>query len=198
VTLRRREEPPPLSTSGVAADAGTSTALLAGAVLVLAGLATVLWQCFRRTEHKRQLVLEGSLLCAVNDQESDEEAGVGNAAAPTGAAQDALGAPQADELRSLLAAIEAQEPDLALPGVQSDGSQPDNEMRADAAQEVERVLAAPNAQAVLGGGSSAQRRAEFRRLVRLLHPDKGLVAGERANLALRRVVEACQAAARAA
>lgn len=63
-------------------------------------------------------------------------------------------------------------------------------LRAEASHEVERILAAASPSAVLGCGSACDQKSEFRRLVRLLHPDKGNVRGERAALALRRVVEA--------
>lgn len=59
----------------------------------------------------------------------------------------------------------------------------------EAVQEVERILATRDMRALLGDGTVVEQKLEFRRLVRLLHPDKGLVAGERANLALRRLVE---------
>jgi len=74
-------------------------------------------------------------------------------------------------------------------------SSSDSHLRKEAACEVERILAAPNQLAVLGGGVRAQRNARFRELARLLHPDKGLVEGDRAALALRRVVEAHRALA---
>lgn len=66
--------------------------------------------------------------------------------------------------------------------------------RARATSEVDRILAARSAEAVLGGSSREERQAEFRRLVRLLHPDKGLVeAGDvKANLAMRLCVAALQ------
>lgn len=71
----------------------------------------------------------------------------------------------------------------------------DSALRAEAAREVERILAAPNQLAVLGGGAKKERTARFRQLARMLHPDKGLVEGDRASLALRRVVEAHRATA---
>jgi len=64
--------------------------------------------------------------------------------------------------------------------------------RAEALREAERVLAAPSPHLVLGGGNTEETRREFRRLVLLLHPDRGHCSGERAALALRRVVEAHQ------
>lgn len=70
--------------------------------------------------------------------------------------------------------------------------------RARATSEVDRVLAARSAQAVLGGGSREEQQGEFRRLVRLLHPDKGFVDKDdaRANLAMRLCVAALQKARR--
>lgn len=73
-----------------------------------------------------------------------------------------------------------------------DGGFSTGDPQRDALQEVERVLAAPNAHMVLGGGNVEQTRREFRRIVLLLHPDRGNVQGERAALALRKVVEAHQ------
>jgi len=73
-----------------------------------------------------------------------------------------------------------------------DGGVCSGDPRRDAQQEVERVMAAPNPHMVLGGGNVEQTRREFRRIVLLLHPDRGHVQGERAALALRRVVEAHQ------
>eukprot|EP00418_Pyrodinium_bahamense_P095918 CAMPEP_0179038998 /NCGR_PEP_ID=MMETSP0796-20121207/14921_1 /TAXON_ID=73915 /ORGANISM="Pyrodinium bahamense, Strain pbaha01" /LENGTH=464 /DNA_ID=CAMNT_0020735331 /DNA_START=149 /DNA_END=1543 /DNA_ORIENTATION=+ len=94
-----------------------------------------------------------------------------------------------DELRRLLLQVEEEEPERALPALQGQALPLDPARRAEAVQEVERVLAARDLQTLFGDGSSTQRRSEFRRLVRMLHPDKGLVSGERATLALRRVVE---------
>mmetsp|Transcript_37879 Transcript_37879/g.102549 ORF Transcript_37879/g.102549 Transcript_37879/m.102549 type:complete len:339 (-) Transcript_37879:37-1053(-) len=64
------------------------------------------------------------------------------------------------------------------------------DLRGEAQREVDRVLAAPNLHWVLGGGTSAETKQEYRRLLRLLHPDRGLCSGERAASALRRVAEA--------
>jgi hypothetical protein len=92
------------------------------------------------------------------------------------------------ELRSLLTEVEEAEPSLmCLP------DRPEAAQRAEAGREVERVLAAKDMHDILGSGSAAQQRGAYRRLVRLFHPDKGLVAGDRAALALRRVVECYQA-----
>lgn len=73
-----------------------------------------------------------------------------------------------------------------------DGGVASGDPRKDAQREVERVMAAPNPHMVLGGGNVEQTRREFKRIVLLLHPDRGHVQGERAALALRRVVEANQ------
>jgi len=56
--------------------------------------------------------------------------------------------------------------------------------------EVERILAISSPGDLFGSGGPNEKKREYLRLVRLLHPDKGLAAGERAHLALRRVVEA--------
>jgi len=101
------------------------------------------------------------------------------------------------ELRSLLPQVHSEEethvtasaPTAPAAGVDSD-VHPSVQQCAEADREVERVLAASTAREVLGTGSPTQHAARFRQLVRLLHPDKGLVNGERANLAYRRVVEA--------
>lgn len=66
----------------------------------------------------------------------------------------------------------------------------DADQRAEALRQVEHILSARSVSAILGSGSLHERRSEFRRLARLLHPDKNLVRGERADLALRRLVEA--------
>eukprot|EP00441_Pelagodinium_beii_P047433 CAMPEP_0197624772 /NCGR_PEP_ID=MMETSP1338-20131121/4312_1 /TAXON_ID=43686 ORGANISM="Pelagodinium beii, Strain RCC1491" /NCGR_SAMPLE_ID=MMETSP1338 /ASSEMBLY_ACC=CAM_ASM_000754 /LENGTH=231 /DNA_ID=CAMNT_0043194989 /DNA_START=340 /DNA_END=1032 /DNA_ORIENTATION=+ len=60
--------------------------------------------------------------------------------------------------------------------------------RAEAARQVKVILSAKSVTAVLGSGPVEERRIEFRRLAKLLHPDKSLVSGERANLALRRLL----------
>lgn len=62
--------------------------------------------------------------------------------------------------------------------------------QAAAEEEVERIMAAPRPAQVLRGDSVPEKRQDFRRIVRLLHPDKGLVSGPRANLALRRTIAA--------
>jgi len=62
--------------------------------------------------------------------------------------------------------------------------------RVTAEAEVERILAISNPRDLFGSGGPNEKKQEYWRLVRLLHPDKGLIDGERANLALRRVVEA--------
>lgn len=73
---------------------------------------------------------------------------------------------------------------------EADFDQPGADQRAEALRQVDHILSARSVSAVLGGGSLHERRSEFKRLARLLHPDKNLVSGERASLALRRLVEA--------
>lgn len=90
------------------------------------------------------------------------------------------------ELRRLLEEVEEDEPIRALPSSPAH-SGPDR--REEAAREVERILATRDLAEIFGKGTAAQQKSEYRRLVRMLHPDKGLVSGERATLALRRVVE---------
>jgi len=89
------------------------------------------------------------------------------------------------ELLMLLEDVERMEPGLAQ-------GEPtlDPKLRAEAEHEVERIISAQGCKDILGGGSLVQQKSEFRRLVRMLHPDKQLVAGPRATLALRLLVEA--------
>lgn len=60
------------------------------------------------------------------------------------------------------------------------------------AREVERILNARSAVEILGGGSKKDQRREFNRIVRLLHPDKGLVdpRDERASRAYNLLIDA--------
>jgi hypothetical protein len=105
------------------------------------------------------------------------------------------------ELKSLLAEADGddgeslgnQDPRLALPPSPRSSpapQTPSRAQRAEAEREVERILEAKDAKNIFGDGTASQQRAEYRRLIRLLHPDKGLASGQRATLALRRVVEA--------
>jgi len=71
----------------------------------------------------------------------------------------------------------------------SAGLEPDAGHDDEAQREADRVLAAPNLHWVLGGGSSAETKQEYRRLLRLLHPDGERCSGELAS-ALQRVEEA--------
>merc|ERR1719195_510798 len=56
--------------------------------------------------------------------------------------------------------------------------------RALAAKEVERILAVRDIDQVLGGGSWDEQRLEFRRLAKILHPDKGVVSTDDKHAAL--------------
>jgi hypothetical protein len=97
------------------------------------------------------------------------------------------------ELRQLLSDAEQADPELFV-GRSSEGKtaqplDPDPAQRAEAEQEMERVLSAKDASSIFGPGDAQQQNKAFRRLVRLLHPDKHLVSGPRANMALRLVLE---------
>mmetsp|Transcript_82105 Transcript_82105/g.232742 ORF Transcript_82105/g.232742 Transcript_82105/m.232742 type:complete len:450 (+) Transcript_82105:50-1399(+) len=84
------------------------------------------------------------------------------------------------ELQRLLQDLEADE---ASPQAQAEAAR----------GEVERILSASSARAVLGGGTVAECKAEFRRLGKMLHPTKGIASGERALRAVQRLVEAKKA-----
>lgn len=99
------------------------------------------------------------------------------------------GACREGELWCLLADLEAAAPDLAQ-REELATPLPDPVLRAEALRAIEQILEAPRARDIFGGGIPSEQKAEFRRLARLLHPDKGLASGERANLALRRLMEA--------
>jgi len=64
--------------------------------------------------------------------------------------------------------------------------------RKEAEQEVERILETfadtNDITKVLGDGSAADKAVEFRRLTKLLHPDRMLVTGDDADSALRMVL----------
>jgi len=97
------------------------------------------------------------------------------------------------ELRRLLSDAEQADPELVV-GHPSEGTsaqlrKPDPAQRAEAEQEMERVLSAKDASSIFGHRDAQQQNKAFRRLVRLLHPDKRLVSGSRANMALRLVLE---------
>lgn len=131
------------------------------------------------------------------DREEDEESDGGGPPA-AGAAQARTPAtrdtgPRQSEIDRLVADALQMEPTLALPPPPPDHSSlPNVDHRAEAAREVERILAAGDMRTILSGGKE-QRSSEFRRLVLLLHPDKQLVSGERASLAVRRLVESYRA-----
>eukprot|EP00933_Yihiella_yeosuensis_P045923 TRINITY_DN41354_c0_g1_i1.p1 TRINITY_DN41354_c0_g1~~TRINITY_DN41354_c0_g1_i1.p1 ORF type:complete len:440 (-),score=98.07 TRINITY_DN41354_c0_g1_i1:319-1458(-) len=62
--------------------------------------------------------------------------------------------------------------------------------KAEAARAVEHILAASTPKDRLGGGSLVEQKKEFRRLLLLLHPDKGLCQGADSELALRLAIDA--------
>lgn len=97
------------------------------------------------------------------------------------------------DLRQLLSDAEQADPELFV-GRSSEGKtaqplEPDPAQHAEAKQEMERVLSAKDASSIFGHGDAQQQNRAFRRLVRLLHPDKHLVSGPRASMALRLVLE---------
>merc|ERR1712039_801994 len=126
-----------------------------------------------------------------SDSDADEHETVkGKRAAVDKRATDRM---SEDEFQRILSEAGQDEPLLALPApAVRNAWHEDPATRAKAEAEVERVLGIRNARELFGTGSAMERRAEFRRLARLLHPDKMLVSGERAALALRRVVEAAK------
>merc|ERR1712113_605413 len=71
----------------------------------------------------------------------------------------------------------------ALPVLKSSPSNP--ELQDEAARVVEEVLSVRDVRTLFGNGTVLEQKCEFRRLVRLLHPDKGYTSGDRAKLALR-------------
>jgi len=98
------------------------------------------------------------------------------------------------ELDTLLADAVDEEEERAMKSLPAPPLSSYQELNAkycqEASEEVDRILRTHDPHSILGSGTTADRKNAFRRLVRLLHPDKRFVSGERANLALRRVVEA--------
>jgi hypothetical protein len=102
------------------------------------------------------------------------------------------------ELRELLGNTDA--PPMALDWSfveapeesEDDQSSPPKTRKEEAMKEVARILEQKNLAGVLGGGSAEDRRQEFRRIARLLHPDRGCVSHDdkRANMALRLALRA--------
>jgi hypothetical protein len=131
---------------------------------------------------------KGSDMHGLLDDDSDEESKPKLALRDERTRQPYQGVLQDSELASLLADIEEEERRM-LTGPRSFA--PTN--REEATREVERVLNAKGAREIFGSGGSGEQRAQYRRLVRLLHPDKKAVEGQRASLALRRVVECYRA-----
>jgi len=170
-----------------------------GSALTLAAYAMYhLCACtVRRFRHGGKGEMQGLL----NGSDSEDEAKPRLAALTDARAPQPYGGVpvlQESELRALLADIEEEErlmltagPRSLRPGSQS-GKAPTKD---EALFEVERVLSAKSAKEIFGGGGANEQRACYRRLVRLLHPDKKVVEGQRASLALRRVVECYRALA---
>jgi len=130
----------------------------------------------------------GDLLDA---SDSDEESKPTLALTDGRTPQPYQGVLQDSDLATLLADIEEEEQRLPA-GPRSLGpASPTSSgaLREEAAREVDRVLGAKGAREIFGNDGPVERRAQYRRLVRLLHPDKKAAEGQRASLALRRVVE---------
>merc|ERR1711972_27012 len=87
---------------------------------------------------------------------------------------------------------------LSAPVTAKPMESPSPAQKAEATKEVERIMAARDFKQIFGSGAETEQKAEYRRLARLLHPDKGFVTGQRATLALRRVVQAHNALGTAA
>jgi len=84
--------------------------------------------------------------------------------------------------------IITKEPLLLSEGSSSVSSPDDRRRRTRLAlAEVDRILASRQVSDILGSGPKRQQQTEFRRIVQLIHPDKGLVFtnDDRASLALR-------------
>eukprot|EP00927_Polykrikos_kofoidii_P051417 TRINITY_DN45216_c0_g1_i1.p1 TRINITY_DN45216_c0_g1~~TRINITY_DN45216_c0_g1_i1.p1 ORF type:complete len:1977 (+),score=287.73 TRINITY_DN45216_c0_g1_i1:196-6126(+) len=100
----------------------------------------------------------------------------------------------ASEVRRLLAELGSTPGDIVTSAQVIEGQEGACRRGAEAEREVDRILAARSARSVLKGATAAARRREFRRLALLVHPDKGNCAGDRAALALRRLLAAYQTA----
>jgi hypothetical protein len=76
---------------------------------------------------------------------------------------------------------------LELPESQTPEDVEQAALKAKAAAEAERILSARSVAEILGGGDRQDQKREFKRIVLLLHPDKGLVdpTDKKAGLALR-------------
>merc|ERR1712224_206663 len=107
-----------------------------------------------------------------------------------------------EELRSLLKAegsisdfVRALEDILVEPesqcGDEEQGSDDPVAMQTEAAAEVKRINATKDLGDVLGGGTLEEQRRRFKRIARLLHPDKGVLGYDTdADNALRKAFAA--------
>mmetsp|Transcript_74398 Transcript_74398/g.231974 ORF Transcript_74398/g.231974 Transcript_74398/m.231974 type:complete len:509 (-) Transcript_74398:518-2044(-) len=182
----------PASAAPSVADVGDDPGLNAASIIGYIGylgflpfLACIGWVGFRVLQRQESRDIVTSAGEEESSQESDDERGH---CAPD-PWQAFLGDPHDGELRRLL--VFAEEGPLQFPPLPDDCDHgpPNPAQRGLAEAEVERILSTRDPREIFGPGDEASRKQEFRRLVRLLHPDKGLVSGERASLALRRVVE---------
>lgn len=171
------------------------------------GFFSSLWRCFtgRKDNNKRdqeQLALENT---AAPESKRRRIAEPRTAAATSNYAalvderverRPSARSPEADlcpELRELLISERNADGLLQLEFPAAEPQQPEDPavlaQKARAAAEVSRILEMNHAQQVLGAGSQEDQKREFKRLVLLLHPDRGLVDHDdkRANLAYRLV-----------
>jgi hypothetical protein len=177
-------------------DASEALCFMAlGSALTLASYALYCCCCACKTRIVCSRPAKGRDLHGVlsddSDSDSDEESKPKPALTDGRPPQPYQGVLQGSDLAALLADIEEEERRM-LTGPRSLGPTSPRTigaLREEATLEVERVLSVKSAREIFGTGGSCERRAEYRRLVRLLHPDKKMVEGQRASLALRRVVE---------
>jgi len=162
-------------------------------------LAGVGWLAFRLLCRTSCREFDGPTTSAGEEESSDDsssEEGAEEGGAGANPWQAFMGKPSDAEMRRLLPSPEQGPQQLPpLPDDCEEEAVPNPTQRPQAEAEVERILGTKATRDIFGPGDGAKRKQEFRRLLRLLHPDKGLVSGERASLALRRVVEAYRALA---
>lgn len=155
--------------------------LLLAVLLAVCALSSIIFVWSSRRKSWRQLEAD-------EGDTSDEESSLEGGKEPEDVRRSTSNLDE-EGWRRLLEHLEKDDtPTLALPAPESPKASQQTK-RAEAMQEVERVMATKESRAIFGGGTIIEQKIEFRRLVRLLHPDKGLVSGPRATLALRRVVE---------
>lgn len=160
-------------------------------------LACIGWLAFRLLCKRNCRDID--IVTSAGEEESSDSSGEDDTETESGGPnpwQAFMGAPRDAEMRKLLLFPEKNTPQELPPLPDDDRKAPPNPAQRPAAEaEVERILSTREQRNIFGPGDAIARKQEFRRLLLLLHPDKGLVSGERATLALRRVVEAYRALA---